>query len=189
MRIVSGKAGGLRIASPPGSARPTTDRVREAIFSSLGDQVEGARILDLFAGSGAMGMEALSRGAALAVFVERDSRAAATIRSNLASTRLADSGEVACAEVLAWLARETRVGIGQDAQAGESGAAGRPFGIAFADPPYLFDQWEELLALIEAEVLVAESDREIVGAVGWESIRARRYGGTVVTVMRRTKVR
>ena len=83
MRVVAGEFGGRRLRAPRGAGtRPTADRVREALFSMLGD-VSGARVLDLYAGSGALGIEALSRGAASAVFVERDAQAAATIRRNL----------------------------------------------------------------------------------------------------------
>ena len=84
MRVIAGSAGGLRLAAPKRGVRPTMDRVKAAIFSSLGDTVIGARVLDLFAGSGALGIEALSRGAAHVTFIERDPRAVALIRANLA---------------------------------------------------------------------------------------------------------
>src|SRR5918998_6335794 len=86
MRVVAGTHGGRRLATPPGSAtRPTSDRVREALFSILGAAVDGARVLDLFAGSGALGIEALSRGAAEATFVERAPAALRALRGNLAA--------------------------------------------------------------------------------------------------------
>ena len=88
MRVIAGSAGGIRLAVPRRGVRPTMDRVRAAIFSSLGDTIIGARVLDLFAGSGALGIEALSRGAASTVFVENDRQAAEVIERNLANTRL-----------------------------------------------------------------------------------------------------
>ena len=87
MRVIAGTLGGRRLKAPPGrGTRPTSDRVREALFAMLGD-LDGARVLDLFAGTGALGIEALSRGAASAVFVERDARAAAVLRANLTDAR------------------------------------------------------------------------------------------------------
>src|SRR4030095_12168992 len=88
MRVIAGSAGGVRLALPKRGVRPTMDRVKAAIFSSLGDAIVGARVLDLFAGSGALGIEALSRGATSAVFVEDDRRTAEMIDQNLAKTKL-----------------------------------------------------------------------------------------------------
>ena len=118
MRIISGTAGGIPIAVPRSLLRPTADRVREAVFSILGARVEGAAVLDLFAGSGSYGLECLSRGARSAVFVESDRGGAAVIAQNLAKARLA-GGSVAGASVESWLKR----------------AAGA-FDLVFADPPY-----------------------------------------------------
>lgn len=88
-RVVAGTVGGRRLRVPPGrTTRPTSDRVREALFSTLADVTDGARVLDLYAGSGALGIEALSRGAACATFVEHDRRAAAVLRDNLAALGL-----------------------------------------------------------------------------------------------------
>ncbi|MGB8466384.1 MAG: RsmD family RNA methyltransferase, partial [Terrimicrobiaceae bacterium] len=93
MRVIAGEARGLPLSTPP-NVRPTMDRVRGAIFSSLGDAVPGARVLDLFAGSGAMGIEALSRGAASAVFVDSNPRCAACVRANLRRAKLEASVQV-----------------------------------------------------------------------------------------------
>src|SRR5512133_3196522 len=98
MRIIAGSAGRIAIKVPPAVARPTTDFVRQAIFSILGERVENARALDLFAGSGAIGLEALSRGAASCVFVDEHRQAAAVISENLAKSRL-DGGRAVKAEV------------------------------------------------------------------------------------------
>src|ERR671914_22179 len=89
MRVIAGRYGGRRLQAPPGDAtRPTSDRVREALFSVLGPRVDGARVLDLFAGSGALGIEALSRGAAAATFVETAPAALKALRANLAPLAL-----------------------------------------------------------------------------------------------------
>ncbi|MBK9178951.1 MAG: 16S rRNA (guanine(966)-N(2))-methyltransferase RsmD [Acidimicrobiales bacterium] len=166
MRVVAGSARGRRLVAPRGrGVRPTTDRVREAVFNALGSlgAVEGGRVLDLFAGSGALGIEALSRGAASAVFVERDPVALAALRTNLAGTGVAGA-EVVAADALAWLAADHG-----------------PFDLALLDPPYEFDRWPEVLARLRASLVVIESDRAIGPGPGWEVVRARRYGGTVVT--------
>jgi 16S rRNA (guanine966-N2)-methyltransferase len=99
MRVIAGTARGRRLAAPPGrDTRPTSDRVREALFSSIAAAVPGAAVCDLFAGSGALGIEALSRGAARATFVERDAGAVAAIRQNLRRTEVDDAGQVVHAE-------------------------------------------------------------------------------------------
>jgi 16S rRNA (guanine966-N2)-methyltransferase len=122
MRIVAGTHRGRRISAPPGRAtRPTPDRVREALFAILGP-LEGADVLDLFAGSGALGLEALSRGAATATFVDRAPRAVAAIRANAESLGLADRARVVGRDWRAALAAER--------------AAGRRFGLCLCDPPY-----------------------------------------------------
>ncbi len=118
MRIIAGKAGRIAIKVPPAVARPTTDFVRQAIFSILADRVEQARVLDLYAGSGAIGLEALSRGAASCVFVDEHHQACKVIAENLTKARL-DGGRAVKSDVPAFLKRE----------------AGS-FDLIFADPPY-----------------------------------------------------
>lgn len=157
--------------APPGaSTRPTSDRVREAIFNALGSlgAVEGAVVLDLFAGSGALGIEALSRGAASAVFVDRDAKAVAAVRANLASSKLEDRATVVRGDAMGWL----------------DGA--RSFDLALLDPPYGFtdEEWTAVIGRLPGALVVAESDRELVFPPGWTVIRAKRYGGTVVTIAR-----
>ena len=171
MRVVGGAARGRRLTAPPGrQTRPTSDRVRESIFNILGSMgvVDGAVVADLFAGTGAMGIEALSRGAASAVFVDDDPAAVRVIRSNLEQTGLG-GGHVVRSDVLRWLA-----------------AAG-PVDLAFCDPPYAFDAWDDLLTRLDAAVVVVESDREVAPPAEWEVLKSRRYGGTVVTLVRRKK--
>lgn len=121
MRIIAGSAGGIPLKVPQGDTRPTTDRVREALFSMLGSRVAGARVLDLFAGSGALGIEALSRGAASALFIEHHRAAAEVLRGNLQKTRVAGASlrQMDVFRTLAELAR-----------------AGQVFDLIFADPPY-----------------------------------------------------
>ena len=172
MRVVAGSAGGLRLIAPEGHAtRPTSDRAREATFNSLGSLglVEGATVLDLFAGSGAMGIEALSRDAAHATFVDNDERARTAIRTNLETTKLGDRATVVAADAFTFLR-----------------AADRTFDLAVLDPPYAFNRWSDALAALPAGVAVLESDRPIDPGAGWAVVRSRRYGTTVVTVCRRS---
>lgn len=176
MRVVAGIAGGRRLAAPPGrKLRPTTERVREAMFSALESRglVEGARIVDLFAGTGALGIEALSRGAAAVTFVDADRAAAQTVKANLATIGLT-GGTVVQADVFRFLA---------DVASG----AGQPFDLALVDPPYAFADWDRLLALFPPGLAMFESGREIAFGEGWEPLRPRRYGGTVVTLARRVQ--
>jgi 16S rRNA (guanine966-N2)-methyltransferase len=171
MRVVAGDARGLRLVAPAGQkTRPTPDRVRESVFNSLGSlgAIEDAVVLDLFAGTGALGIEALSRGAARAVFVESDRAARGAIATNLATTKLADRALVVGADAFDYLA-----------------SAGESFDLALADPPYDFDRWDELYAAVDAALIVVESNRPIAPAGGWELARTRAYGTTVVTISRR----
>lgn len=170
MRVVAGAARGRRLAVPAGGAtRPTSSRVREAVFNSLHSlgAVEGSSVLDLYAGTGALGIEALSRGAAGAVFVERDRDAVDCLRSNLAATGLLERATVMVSEVEAALAGPS--------------LAGRAFDLAVVDPPYSFDRWAELLGRVTAKIVVAQSDRRIGSSRGWEVRRCKRYGSAVVT--------
>ena len=164
------------------------DQVRAAIFSSLADLVPGARVLDLFAGTGGLGIEALSRGAQAATFVERDRRAVECIRKNLAATRLAAAAEVVCLDVGTFLQRF----------ADRADAA--PFDLIFADPPYTRDDKKEdfaaqllghagtVHALSDDGLFVLEkSPRHPVSpeAYGWLPVRQKRYGATEVVFLRR----
>jgi 16S rRNA (guanine966-N2)-methyltransferase len=171
VRVVAGVARGRRLDAPEGSGtRPTADRVREATFNALGSLgvVEGARVLDLFAGSGALGIEALSRGAAAVTFVDNDARSLAAVRRNLDATGLAAGATVVRGDALCF--------------------EGGPFELALLDPPYAFDDaaWDRLLTALDADVAVLESDREVPVPEPWRLLRAKRYGGTVVSIVRRT---
>ncbi len=170
MRVVAGTARGRHLTAPPGaSTRPTSDRVREAVFNSLYSMgvTSGARVIDLYAGTGALGIEALSRGASWAVFVERDPASAAALRSNLEATGLADRATVVDDDVGAALDEATR--------------RRERFDLALIDPPYAFDDWPELLSRVPADVVVIESDRAVEVGPGLRVHHRRRYGGTVVT--------
>jgi 16S rRNA (guanine966-N2)-methyltransferase len=170
VRVVAGEFKGRRLRAPRGMrTRPTADRVREALFSMLGD-VAGARVLDLYAGSGALGIEALSRGAHSAVFVDRDPRAAAAIGENLRTLGL-DEG-VRRQDALRFLA-----------------SADGPFDLVFVDPPYdsvpriagpLAERLPPLLA--EGARIVTESDRRTPLELPFWLLADRTYGDTRIAI-------
>jgi 16S rRNA (guanine966-N2)-methyltransferase len=174
MRVVAGELGGRRLRAPADrGTRPTADRVREALFSILGD-VAGARVLDLYAGSGALGIEALSRGAAEADFVDRGRRSVEAIRRNLADLGL--EGGVHRHDALSWLA-----------QAGGS----RAYDLVFCDPPYdsaasltgpLFERLPALLT--QSARIVTESDKRSPLELPFPILRERTYGDTRIAVHR-----
>lgn len=179
MRVIAGTHKGRRLASPraPG-LRPTSDKVREALFSILHPYLPGARFLDLYAGTGAVGIEALSRGAQRAVFVESDPGACRLLRRNLADCGLQDAGELYPGTAEAFL-REA--------------AAHPPYGIVFADPPYHGDDIKPLLLALaqiplrETAVVVLEHASrsplpEQIG--GLTRIRQYRYGDTTLSLFR-----
>jgi 16S rRNA (guanine966-N2)-methyltransferase len=171
MRVIAGEFGGRRLHTPPGGVtRPTADRVREAVFSILADHPAGALVLDLYAGSGAFGIEALSRGAQSAVFVESDPRAAVTIRRNLETLGL--DGEVRRQDALRFLA-----------------AAKGPFGLVFCDPPYDSDPSPaaalaaRLPALTSKDArIVTESDKRRPLELPFPLLRERIYGDTRIAI-------
>lgn len=185
MRVIAGAAGGIRLDVPKSEVRPTMDRVKAAIFSSLGTDIIGARVLDLFAGTGALGIEALSRGAASALFVEENSAAVKAIERNLARTKM--EGHLRKQEVFAFL----RSAQGRD-----------PFRIIFADPPYektkSGGEFTQLLlenvALAEmlepAGIFVLEKrpGEKMRPTPLWETTRARKYGATEVLFLQRSNL-
>jgi 16S rRNA (guanine(966)-N(2))-methyltransferase RsmD len=174
MRVIAGMYGGRRIAAPSGSrTRPTSDRVREALFSILGARVDGARVLDLFAGSGALGIEALSRGAESAVFVDDAPAAVRAIRANLDA--LGAGAEIRRADALRFL--------------GAAPGSGAQYDLVFLDPPYrladtLADRLSEALPAVLAPgaVAVAESDRRAPLALDLPQLDERRYGDTLIRI-------
>lgn len=172
VRVVSGSARGRKLVAPDGAqTRPTPARVREATFNALGSLavVEGATVLDLFAGSGAMGIEALSRGAARATFVDRDPAARRAITANLATCGFAGVAEVVALPVERFVAQ----------------AGPHRWDLALVDPPYDYDAWPELLLDLPAQIAVLESNRGVDPPFGWEVLRSRRYGRTHVVIVER----
>ena len=185
MRVTGGEFGGLRLDVPKTDAvRPTQDRVREALFSMVQTEIAGARFLDLFAGSGAVGLEALSRGAAAATFVEKDARHLAVLKANLERILRGRVGAatVVRAEVYRWL--ETYAGAG--------------FELAFADPPYALGEERGYAAVLRtlAErgviapggLFIAEMTavQRAEATPGWVLVRDRTYGKTRLCLWRRT---
>lgn len=173
IRIISGAAKGRNIDVPKeAKTRPTTDRVREAMFNSLyklGDPPvpQDSKVLDLFAGSGALGIEALSRGASSATFVDHDSDAIKTVHSNLSQLGLRDSAEIIRFDAMSYL---KTLDLSHD--------------LVFLDPPFAFDNWTELLKLLEnCKILVIGSDREIeVPDETWEIVKAAKYSSTYIKI-------
>lgn len=178
MRVIAGRAGGVRLVAPKSRVRPTMDRVKAAIFSSLGETVIGADVLDLFAGTGALGIEALSRGAASAVFVEENRQSIAAIEKNLAKTRL--SGRIRSVDVFRFLKN--------------AATSDNRFRIIFADPPYetmgsgerFTDKLlgnEALPGLLEPDgifVLEKRPSEKLPETKFWKLLRQKTYGATEV---------
>jgi len=182
MRVISGTARGLTLLAPPTDLRPTMDRVKAAIFSTLFGSITGARVLDLFAGTGSLGIEALSRGAASAVFVEQNATAIQWIEKNLTRTKL--KGRVFQADVFSYLDRQSIPGA---------------FDLIFADPPYVKAEGDrdfdiELLssaslvrALAPNGIFMLEKmpEKELPPHPAWEITRAKKYGATEVVFFRK----
>jgi 16S rRNA (guanine966-N2)-methyltransferase len=174
MRVIAGRYRGRRLQAPPGAAtRPTSDRVREALFSVLADRVGGARVLDLFAGSGALGIEALSRGAAEATFVDSAQASIRVVKANLAA--LGATAEVRRADARRFLR--------------SASAGARQYDLVFLDPPYRLAGrlGGELTAALPAVLapdaaVVAESDRRAPLELGLPILDERRYGDTLIRI-------
>ena len=182
MRVIAGSAKGVRLGPVPRGVRPVSDRVREGLFSSLGDAVIGARVLDVFAGTGALGIEALSRGAVHATFVDRAAASARAIRDNLRRARLEERAAVLVGDAGAVL---TRHGNGEDGR----------FDLVLADPPYEHpvSAVERVLAELAEGRLAAEGtcvltrptrSSTVVIPVHWGVSRRLEYGDTAVLILR-----
>lgn len=176
MRIITGTARGRRLETLAGEeTRPTAERVKEALFSVLQFELEGRRVLDLFAGSGQIGLEALSRGASFCVFVDSNPAAAQVVRRNLEQTGLAERGQVLCQDAGAYLARCTE-----------------KFDIVFLDPPYAAGLLEPALRQVTpcvrpGGVIVCETDQSVSlpGQTGDFLLhRTYRYGKTYIWLYR-----
>ena len=175
MRVIAGTARGRPLVTPRGAhTRPITDRVKETLFGILADRVVDARVLDLYAGSGSVGIEALSRGAASCDFVEHDRRAIASIRENLERAGVADDASVHAMDVMRYL----------------GGSGGERFGIAFMDPPYveraILAPLERLVAHLAPGAMVVVKHHwrtEIPEPQGLARWRVRRFGETSLTFL------
>ena len=177
MRIITGTARGRKLSTLAGEqTRPTAQRVKEAVFSSLQFSIEGRRVLDLFAGSGQMGLEALSRGAVSAVFVDRSPQAVKVIGQNVQATGFSDAARIVTSDYRSFLLSQTD-----------------PFDLAFLDPPYsqgILPDALQLLAVRMAQTgtMVCEHHRtdEVPQSVaGFERIKQHRYGQTIISVYRK----
>lgn len=173
MRVISGRLGGRQLLAPKGwSVRPTSERAREALYSALGD-VTGFRVADLFCGTGALGIEALSRGAASAVFVDSDTR---PVLGNVHNLGLVDEAKLVRADVAAWLA---------------SASGAQLFDLVLIDPPYrIADEIAEALdrdlpgVLVPGGKVVVESAaKKPLELPSLEAVRERRYGRTLITFL------
>ena len=156
------------------------------MLGSLVD-LKGATVADLFAGSGAMGIEALSRGAGAVVFVDRAAAALRAVRSNLVAVGMQDARvSLVRADVLAWLSRPARPARLARPARPASVALGSPkwFDLVLCDPPYAFVAWGELLRLLDAGIAVLETNRPIEVPGNWKVVRHKRHGGTLLTVVR-----
>jgi 16S rRNA (guanine966-N2)-methyltransferase len=182
MRVIAGSARGTRLGRVPAGVRPVSDRVREGLFSSLGDRLEGARVLDLYAGTGALGIEALSRGAEEVVFVDRSPDAVTAVRDNLARTGFGNRAAVRRSDVGRFLEREV---------AGPEG-----FDLVFLDPPYESggSELDPVLELLDVKPLLREgftvvlsrgsrSSNDVI-PIHWAVARRLSYGDSVVMLFR-----
>ena len=173
MRVIAGTARRLQLKTPEGlDTRPTTDRIKETLFNMIWPDVVQTRFLDCFAGSGAIGIEALSRGAAEAVFIEKNPKAAACIRKNLRTTHLEERGRILTCDIISGLRRIE----------GQNGA----FGVIFMDPPY-DHQWERMVLEYLKDSRLADGDTLIIveasldtgfsyaAALGFEVVREKIY--------------
>ncbi len=175
MRVIGGTHGGRRLRAVDGTqVRPTSDRVREAVFNSLFSMglPDGAHVVDAFAGTGALGIEALSRGAASVTFIDREAVACSIIEQNLADLDLADSATVLRTDAVTAIASQVH-----------------DIDLVLADAPYDFDEWDRFLTNCPAAVVVIESDRPIAPPKGswWEPCRQKKYGKAVVTILTPTR--
>jgi 16S rRNA (guanine966-N2)-methyltransferase len=180
--VIAGTAKGVRLGPVPRGVRPVSDMAREGVFSSLAAEVPGTRVLDLYAGTGAMAIEALSRGAEHATLVERDRAAVGAIRENLARTRLGEAAEIVPSDVLAFVIRDDK--------------SLEAFDLIFVDPPFSLDH-EELDRLVAAigsaglsgpawRVILTRPKRSFTPVIPLHWLAARRlsYGDTLVLIFR-----
>lgn len=181
MRIITGSAKGTKLKAPPGlDTRPTADRVKESVFNILGDIVVDAQVLDVFAGTGNLGLEALSRGAKTAVFVDHNHNSIAIIKDNAHHTKLAEHTEIYKHDVLRFLDKLAQMG--------------RSFDVMFCDPPYekgfvqaVLKKLDESPIMALGGIVVIEHSRREPIADEWDHLQLRRterYGATLISFLR-----
>lgn len=181
MRVIAGTAKGVRLAPVPRGVRPVSDTAREGLFASIAAEVPGARVLDLYAGTGALAIEALSRGAASAVLVERDPAALRAIRANLERTRLVDRASVMASDVARFVRRDNK--------------SAEPFDLCLLDPPYdtADAELEPVLGRLASGwaapggiIVLTRSKRSSIPVIplNWLVARRLEYGDTLVVVCR-----
>ena len=172
MRVIAGTARGTRLSAPKGTdIRPTSDRAKEAIFNSLRSRsaIEEAEVLDLFAGTGALGIEALSRGAKKATFVDKSPESLELVRENLKKSGFEKKAETVNEDSVNWLQKSSK-----------------PSDLVLLDPPYGFEDWPELLDALSQKqpgIVVIESNREIDLGPKWHVDSIRQYGSSVVVII------
>lgn len=167
MRVIAGEARGRQLKAVPGNTtRPTADKVKEALFSMIGPYFDGERVLDLFAGTGGLGIEALSRGAGHAVFVDADARSVQIVRQNLETVRLMERAEVYRNDAARAIKALARIG--------------KPFDLVFLDPPYRMDKADELLLELSDRGLVADGGVAVIEH-GVSQVYPERFGDYVCT--------
>ncbi len=181
MRVISGKVRGMKLVSPDGEdTRPTLDRVKEAVFSMLLPYINESVVLDLFAGSGAMGIEALSRGAKKAVFVDSSGKAISCIKANVNNAQMAEDSLIVCSDSCKFLSEYSEV-----------------FDIIFIDPPYESGLYEKVFSLIASKdlishegLIIAEWDYENgIGSLPreFEIVKEKKYGRVGISVFKRSQ--
>lgn len=174
MRVISGIAKGRKLRSCEGLlTRPTTDRVKESVFNIINSYIKGAKVLDVFAGSGALGIEALSRGADMAVFTEVDKKSVKIIKENLDTVGLTEKSRVSVIDGIAYIKKATE-----------------KFDIIFADPPYKAGLYEPLFKAVRDSnilsgimVVERESSMELPLPEGFEVVKERKYGNVTIAVL------
>ena len=179
LRVIAGQARGCRLAVPEGdSTRPTLGRVREAMFNSLASLglIDQSRVLDLYAGTGALGIEALSRGASAVTFVENQFDAVQTLQTNLVATGFM------CRSVIMYDDVDAALKVLREHENEQM------FDVAIIDPPYTFDGWPDLMRSVPSKVAVVQSNRSVGMCGDWQVLKCKRYGETTLTYAVRTGV-
>lgn len=181
IRVISGSAGGLKLKTlPTDNTKPTLDRVKEAVFSMLREDIYGATVLDLFSGSGSLGIEALSRGASRCFFNDKSKECFNCIKENLKHTNLYDKADISCLDYTEALASYRKKGI--------------KFDLILLDPPYATELYEDVISLLQKMDIVSENctimcehsvNSELSEKIGaFNNIKNKKYGTVRITIYR-----